>query len=621
MSATESVIIAAAQSVAKVYVIGAAGYFAVLYPRQSPLLPREVISPFARFCFHVLLIPLVYGTTASSVTPNSMGDYWFVLVGAFVVLIASYGTATLLQSLCIRLDNPRDFYALRIAVTFPNIVALPILIFPSLCSYPVVYNGYRDTTTSDNNVTSMDASALQASCVTRSSTMIFCYFFSWSLAFWTFGYPQLMAAAAMKTSKSNDDNNDTTTADENVQETKNYQNYNKSDDNMLVIREGFAPEDDSKDENDMEQQGEVYPSVDEKYTSSSPVASAISLYRSSGISTNLEHEGEIAQQIDEKTSDEKIQRSSRDGITSPDVNVTECQVIETSRETSPDDSVTNGGTSPQEEEITPPTTAWTHVKQALIQTFTSPGFLALLAGFITGCITPLQSALFDSAGALSFLGSSITTLGSASPPVSTIIVAASLVPPSSFSSARHQENNDDQENDEDDPAKESPIMSDPNYGPRQTQLRQRRQSSLRRIGGSVRRRSSRFLSRVVTTTRSTPEMRRLMLWFILSRLIIAPAVVVGIITGLECGGWLRSIPDLAKLVVIVNSCVPGAQVIVVILKCQSELAGTAAAVAKIYLPSYLLSIITIAAWTSVGLFVTLPDASGVTVCQRKMQGG
>lgn len=542
------------------------------------------------------------------------------------MLVASYLTATLLQSLCIRLDNPRDFYALRIAVTFPNIVALPILIFPSLCSYPVVYNGYRDTTTRDNTTSLMDASALQASCVTRSSTMIFCYFFIWSLAFWTFGCPQLLAAAAMKTSRSNneDDNQqkndtgetDTTTADENVQEGKHYQNYNISDENMLSIREGFVPEDDSKDENDMEQHREGHLPVDETYTSSSPVTSAITLYRSSGISTNLEHEGEIAEQLDGK-----IQISSREAITSPDVDVTECEVIETSRETSPDDSITNGRNARQEEKTKPPTTAWTHMKQALVQTFTSPGFIALLTGFVTGCIAPLQSALFDSGGALSFLGSSIITLGNASPPVSTIVVAASLVPPSSFSSARQQEGNGDQENGEDVPVVESPIMSDPNYGPRQTQLRQRRQSSLSRIGRSVRRRSSRFLSRVVTSTRSNPEMRRLLLWFILSRLIIAPAVVVGIITGLECGGWLRNIPDLAKLVVIVNSCVPGAQVIVVILKSQSELADTAAAVAKIYLPSYLLSIVTIAAWTAVGLYVTLPDASGMTVCQRKMLGG
>ena len=113
-------------------------------------------------------------------------------------------------------------------------------------------------------------------------------------------------------------------------------------------------------------------------------------------------------------------------------------------------------------------------------------------------------------------------------------------------------------------------------------------------------------------------MRLLHVWFCLSRLIVAPAVVVGIILALDCSASrvLKSVPNLAKLVIIVNSALPGALIVVVLLKAREECADTAAAVSKVYLPSYLISILTIAAWCSVGLWITLPDEEGNTFCQR-----
>jgi hypothetical protein len=70
---------------------------------------------------------------------------------------------------------------------------------------------------------------------------------------------------------------------------------------------------------------------------------------------------------------------------------------------------------------------------------------------------------------------------------------------------------------------------------------------------------------------------------------------------------LENVPDLAKLVVIINAAVPGALIVAVLLQSKPELAEMAAVVAKVYLPSYLLSIVTIAAWTALGLWIALPD--------------
>jgi hypothetical protein len=475
-------------------------------------LPRHLVGKVARFTFHALTIPLIYSTIAVAVTLDSVGDYWFVILGGFTVLGISYMIATLLK-FCIPIANPRDFYALRIAATFPNIVALPILIFPSLCEFAVVHEGYFPP--DDNNDGPIDSSQLQRQCEAQANTMIFIYFFSWSLAFWSFGHPQLMQAAKMG-EKSSTEASVTTKVDEG-----------------FTTMHTTTDEETKQDDDEQERLG---------------------------------------------TSENKLQAH--------------------------DDDNTQGNEEPD-------STVFQNVCNAIKQTTTSPGFIALALAFITACIPPLQRALFEPGAPLRFLGSAVETLGMASSPISTMIVAASLVPPSP-----ERDDDDIDENDDSPVIDENPGMTDPNFGPYRRRQRGLQSSSrrLHEFRRSMRSGSKRLLHAI---PRSSPEMKRLHLWFCLSRLILSPAVIVGLIVALDCGtGWLNGVPNLAKLVIIINSALPGALIVVVILKSEEEMAETAAAVAKVYLPSYLLSIITIAAWTAVGLWLTLPDDDGNSVCQR-----
>ena len=233
----------------------------------------------------------------------------------------------------------------------------------------------------------------------------------------------------------------------------------------------------------------------------------------------------------------------------------------------------------------------------------------MILGFITGCIPFLQQALFSQGGALRFIGAAIDTMGTASSSISTIVVAASLVPNNVAVADGVANSEDDRvaaESQVPDPAVtlESPIMSDPNFGPR-------RRASIRNVTSVVRRRSSMLLESI---RRSDRDMIRLHVWFFLSRLILAPAVVSGGIAALDCAGALGAVSNLSKLVMIINSALPGALIVVVLLKSQPALSESAAVVAKIYLSSYLLSIVPIAAWTSVGLFLSVPREDGKSFC-------
>lgn len=201
-----------------------------------------------------------------------------------------------------------------------------------------------------------------------------------------------------------------------------------------------------------------------------------------------------------------------------------------------------------------------------------------------------------------------------------MVVAASLVPiPSNedelgetgHGSTRSSKSKENELPPEDEGETPIPIMSDPNFGPVQ-----RRQSSMLRLRRSVSRGSNRIWQSL-RHHEPTGELRRVLLWFCLSSLVVAPALVVLTIVALDCySAALDGVPNLAKLVVIINSCLPGALIVVVLLKSNPAMADSAAAVAKVYLPTYLLSIVTIAAWTTLGLWITVPDEDGNTFCER-----
>lgn len=509
-------------------------------------MPRANIGQVARFSFHAFTVPLVYSTIAIAVTLDTIGDYWFVLAGAFVVLGSSFIVATIMRCF-IPIANERDFQALRISATFPNIVALPILIFPSLCEFSVVHEGFIPHDKNDPNFSGSDY--LESQCVAQSTTMIFIYFFGFSLCFWSFGVNSLMAAARLPNGSA-----DAIEANHSKDDSINNSTH-------LAIEGG----------------ADVNP----------PNASE-------------DGDGDVEVALLEEDPDAKIEISSV-----VDNGVQQDRVSDDGNRRNADKS-SNGGSVSQEETATAVPTALSSFCVAVKQTTSSPGFIAMIAAFITACIPPLQEALFEGGGPVRFFGSAMETLGQASSPLSTMVAAASLVPP--------KVKNDDDEDDDSPVLDENPIMSEPTVGPYQRRLDPERRNS--RFGNFRRSLQSGSMRVLKAMPRPNGEMMRLHIWFCLSRLIVSPLVIIGIIVGLDCGGnLLSSVPALAKFVIIVNASLPGAQTIIVLLKSNEEMSDTAAAVAKVYMPSYILSIITIALWTSVGLWVTLPDDDGNSFCQ------
>ncbi|GAX20810.1 hypothetical protein FisN_7Hh123 [Fistulifera solaris] len=453
-----SVIAASAQSVSKVFLIGAVGFASVLYPRTQPLMPSTSVSTIARFSFHTLTLSLIYSTTAQSISPESIGDYWFIVVAAFSSLGLSYVVATVLGYMMLpRLEE--DFKALRIAATYPNIVALPILIFPSLCEHAVVYENFTINRTSSD---STSLSPIEA-CTADANSMIFVYFFGWSFCFFTFGLPELMRAAEAK------------------------------------------------------------------------------------------------QQSEDQTAEISLSRMDESLGT---------EVLQGNAERSSNARSTNKSS-----------TFLQTVTNVIKQTFSSPGFLAMAAGIVTGCIGPLRDALFEPGAPLRFIGDAIHTMGIASSSVSTIVVAASLVPLAWMAETPERQRDSEASGEPRCLATDDSATSLPFW---------RRWFSSSNLTSSD------------ESKQHQGEHARYLFWYIASRLFVTPALVILLLAFLPI-----SVPPMALLVVIVNAALPGALIVVVLLKSQGL--SSAQTVAGVYLPSYVLSVISIAAWTALGLWITLPD--------------
>ena len=550
-SAVVSVLIASASSVAKVFLIAIVGLFAVKHPKTNPLIPPASINVLSRFAFTVLNIPLVYSSIGSTLSVDVIGSLWFVPLAGVVVIALSFAVATITERLpFFRVENRVDFDALRIACSFPNVVAIPVLVFPSLCEYEIVWKVFVPKDGEDDGLTRNPITE----CANTMNSMTFCYFFSWLFMFFLLGNQALISAGKRKRQEEE-------AARRGAETCADGSAAGKYEDIEETMRSNSPPIDDSKSDID----------ADEPADFSNEPLDGLANERTKHIA--LENAAE---------------------------------------------NTKNAGK-----------TVLVALKRALL----NPGSLALWAGLITALIGPLQAALFAPGGALRFAGSAIESLADALPSVATMITAASLiVPPDPILVDDTSEDPTDEDGDKSKRKWASfwPLswlkqdggvnaVYDPNYAginvereeDRATE-RQQQRSSLSRM----RRASIRLGSQSLVVMRGPTF--KMHLWFNITRLIITPAIVCGILIGLDCGTSLfDTVPHLSKLVVLMNSSVPPAMLVVLSLKSEG-MTESAAVVSKLFTSSYLLSVFSIALWASVGLMLSIPNEDGEYFCEARL---
>ena len=513
-----------------------------------------------------------YSGIASSVSIDGLRDLWFVAISAVFVILISYSTTTVLSYIpYFRPDDPLDFEVLRISSSFPNIVALPILLLPALCDYSVVYDGFADEmwpeAVSDEN--------RRDACKDTMDGMVFTYFFAWNTLFWSVGYNRLMVAGGKR---------------------------NCCADN--ATGNNLDSKDDKKDNRDNDN-GERIPRHESSSNSSSACIDDCLESNSKNLDGNV--------RLNETMID--IHSAACHDINS--------QAIYEKEEESSHNNATN---------VSCFQSCFVTVRQMVM----SPGFLAMVLGFLTSCVTPLRKALFDEGNVLYPVGSSLVALGQAGTIFANIIVAASLAAENSVEKGStgvedptERGGKDaftttdsslplEQSSDDDSGSCDSElVLKDSTIGDCNVKNEtDRNKSFMRRLdmknrirgNSSIIRNSSILLDRI----RRSPQLP-MHLWYIMSRLVVAPFLVCVTLVVMDCGNMLTNVPSAAKLVVMVNASVPGALVVVVVLKSKG-FTDTASILAQVYLPSYLISIFTIAGWTTVGLLISIPRDDGKSFC-------
>jgi hypothetical protein len=280
----------------------------------------------------------------------------------------------------------------------------------------------------------------------------------------------------------------------------------------------------------------------------------------------------------------------------------------------------------------------------------SPGFIILILSFITACIQPLQDALFQPGGALRVIGSTLESLSSAGATVATIIVAAALADDSDDDDHEDLNNDDDDDevvpltnesaganyiptNNNNDGLNANEVQDIPpiecngddeeennngNFNKNQGFIICEKDDDSNENDRSIVNNLNNNESTTHTSIldRANIHLRQIMkhpsfkvqVWHVISRLLVTPAVVFGILLQLDCS---FNISPIAKLVLLINSALPGALIVVVILKAHG-LTKAASIVSQTYLPSYTISVVTIAAWSSVGMIAFDSDSD---VCE------
>jgi cbb3-type cytochrome oxidase subunit 3 len=463
-----------------------------------------------------------------------------------VVIALSFAIATITERLpFFRIEHRVDFDALRIACSFPNVVAIPVLVFPSLCEYEVVWKVFLPTGGAEEEELTRNPIT---ECSNTLNAMTFSYFFAWLFMFFLLGNQSLISAGKRK-----------------AQEEEARSVVDNDVDIQRTVRSNEPPVDDPRFENDASVNDE---SDDPPDFSNEQV--------------NIPAADDNAKRVWEDTA-EDTKNAARTFLIA--------------------------------------------VKRSII----NPGSIALWAGLITALIGPLQAALFAPGGALRFVGSAIESLAAALPSVATMITAASLiVPPNPIPVSDDGDDSSDNgdkkkrrwasfwplfwlKHDDDVNAVYDPNFAEINVAEEKPQQRRQRPSLARMRQESVRLGSQVKRQALLALRRPTWKMHA---WFNVTRLVITPAIVCGILIGLDCGTSLfDTIPHLAKLVIIVNSSVPPAMLVILSLKSEG-MSESATVVSKLFTSSYLLSVISIAGWAAMGLMLSLPDDDGRYFCQR-----
>ena len=164
-------------SIAKIFLVSAAGYVARVYPKGNPLMSSDFLRKVSRL-LQVLAFPaLTLSSVGAVISWKTLTQSFILIFGAFIIKGLSYWVIRLL---CLVLNyEKRNSHLYRVmyhAVSTPNAPAFPLLYFSSLCELEIVNEEYG----SDSNA-----------CIKAANGRIFIFLIGWYIIFWGVYFPYM----------------------------------------------------------------------------------------------------------------------------------------------------------------------------------------------------------------------------------------------------------------------------------------------------------------------------------------------------------------------------------------------------------------------------------------------
>ena len=170
-----SLLLTSCSAMMKVFAVIIVGAFIAQVPKESPYLPKEALKYVSRLSNSVFLPNLIVTALGSSLTPQSLSMMSVLILFAMTNMITSYLLAITLGNY-LNKDDPATFQSLVVAIASPNAISLPIMVMATLCEQPIVAKDF------DND---------PGACQVEATAMLFVYSVGWHFVYWSFGFPEL----------------------------------------------------------------------------------------------------------------------------------------------------------------------------------------------------------------------------------------------------------------------------------------------------------------------------------------------------------------------------------------------------------------------------------------------
>ena len=156
----------ALSAMAHVFLICAVGFAGALYPKAAPILSKSSLQALGKVLTTIAFpAAIIYGM-GSNISVPVLRDLWVILLWSFFNLAVSFALSWPAFKL-LRLPPPLPA-VFTACITFPNCVALPLVMIASLCDTPVL-QGLAD-------------------CQAQVLGRCFMYLLPWNMLFWTSGF-------------------------------------------------------------------------------------------------------------------------------------------------------------------------------------------------------------------------------------------------------------------------------------------------------------------------------------------------------------------------------------------------------------------------------------------------